>query len=347
MLNLAIVNVTMRALRLLLFPFSFLYGLILWFRNLLYDKGFLASAKGELPSIVIGNLNTGGTGKTPHTIALAQMLSDLHPAILSRGYGRNSKGFIELNQEHSAFDVGDEPLLYLRSTACAVAVCEDRVEGIKTLAKNPNNKCVILDDAFQHRRLKADFNILIIAQAKPVWKDYYLPTGDLRDHKNQIKRANAILFSGCASESDYLKSRANLKLKPNQKAYWSQTHQLPLQNWKTGESPEFGEQQEVVLITAIAKAERLKKHLEQCFKLSKHFQYRDHHFYSAKEAKQWLDYLANHPKAILVTSEKDAVRMSHLRALSELDVYVAPINVEIQGVAELINDLKSSLEIIN
>lgn len=337
----------MRALRLLLFPFSFLYGIIVWLRNLLYDKGFFTSVKGELPSIVIGNLNTGGTGKTPHTIALAQLLYDLHPAILSRGYGRNSKGFIELNQEHSAFDVGDEPLLYLKSTSCAVAVCEDRVEGIKTLAKNPKNKCVILDDAFQHRRLNADYNILIIAQAKPIWKDYYLPTGDLRDHKNQLKRADAILFSGCTSEADFLKSKAKLRLKPNQKTYWSITHQLPLQNWKTGDSPDFNEQQEVVLITAIAKAERLRKHLEERFKLSKHFQYRDHHFYSPKEANQWLDYLANHPKAILVTSEKDAVRMNHLEILAKVDIYVAPIKVEIQGVTELINDLKSNIKTNN
>ncbi|MGB1031470.1 MAG: tetraacyldisaccharide 4'-kinase, partial [Flavobacteriales bacterium] len=107
----------------------------MWLRNLMYDSGLLVSKKGKLPTIVIGNLNTGGTGKTPHTIALANLLSELQPAILSRGYGRKTQGYIELTEEHTASDVGDEPLLYLKNTNSRVAVCEDRVLGIETLAK--------------------------------------------------------------------------------------------------------------------------------------------------------------------------------------------------------------------
>lgn len=296
-----------------------------------------------MPTIVVGNLNTGGTGKTPHTIALANLLFDLNPAILSRGYGRKTKGFLKLDQESTALQVGDEPLLYKKHTAARVAVCENRVAGIEKLAEEPRNQCVLLDDAFQHRKLKGDYNILIIAKANPIWTDYYLPTGDLRDHKNQIKRADAVILSGCGSEADLIDARTHLNLRSDQKSYWSATQQLPLRNWKTQENLREHKSLEIVLVTAIAKANRLKDYLDQRYSVIKHFGYRDHHYYSEKEVDQWVSFLDSHPNAVLVTTEKDAIRMTNISGLAEHALYVAPIEIKIAGADELVNDLKTRI----
>ncbi|NQX90981.1 MAG: tetraacyldisaccharide 4'-kinase [Flavobacteriales bacterium] len=143
----------MKFFKLLLLPFSWLYGAVVYFRNLGYDMGYFKSEEGALPTVVIGNLNTGGTGKTPHCVLLSRCLTELDPVILSRGYGRTTTGFREVLENNDVSEVGDEPLLYKQRTSCKVYVCEDRIEGIKQIKALGHRGIVILDDAFQHRKL--------------------------------------------------------------------------------------------------------------------------------------------------------------------------------------------------
>jgi len=162
----------MKLLRLLLFPFALLYSAVIFLRNRFFDWGIFKSSQGVLPTIVIGNLSTGGTGKTPHTEYLIDILQNagIKVAVLSRGYGRKTKGFILADSKASAHTIGDEPLhtigdepfqIHYKFPDIPLAVCEDRLEGISKLKVVTSAQLVVLDDAFQHRKLNGNYNILL------------------------------------------------------------------------------------------------------------------------------------------------------------------------------------------
>jgi len=153
----------MKSLRILLLPFSWLYGMVVLLRNLLFDVGLLKSRTVDIPVICIGNLNTGGTGKTPHTEYLLSALSNYKTAVVSRGYGRNTSGIVEVHVDSQPNDTGDEPLQIKRKFPIVpFIVSEKRSEGIDYLLKHyPNTEVILLDDAFQHRSVKAGMNILL------------------------------------------------------------------------------------------------------------------------------------------------------------------------------------------
>ena len=190
----------MNLLRKLLFPFAILYGIITSLRNYLYDKGILKSYSFDIPVIAIGNLNVGGTGKTPQIEYLIRLLSPNYKvATLSRGYKRKSEGFILANANSDAKILGDEPFQYFKKfTNIQVAVDADRRNGIEQLLNQTSKpEIILLDDAFQHRRVKAGFYILLTAYGDLFCNDYILPTGNLRESRSGAKRANIIIVTKC------------------------------------------------------------------------------------------------------------------------------------------------------
>ena len=213
----------MNFLRKLLFPFSLLYGGITALRNFLYNKGFLKSKSYDFPVICVGNLSTGGTGKSPMIELLISFLKDNHKiAVLSRGYKRKTSGYREVIITSSVEEVGDEPLQFKKKYPdITVAVCEDRQTGIKKLKSMAD--VVLLDDAFQHRKVKASLNILLTPFDELYMDDCMLPTGNLREPKFGAKRADVIVVTKCPeniSDSTMEAVKRKLKPKPHQEIYF-------------------------------------------------------------------------------------------------------------------------------
>ncbi|MDQ7949872.1 MAG: tetraacyldisaccharide 4'-kinase, partial [Pedobacter sp.] len=181
-------------LRLLLFPFALIYGLVVFFRNKFYDWGIFRSTSFDLPVICIGNLAVGGAGKTPATEYLVRLLAGYRVAILSRGYGRKTKGLIIADAQASAATIGDESMQYYRKfDAVTVAVSEDRVKGIQAL--KDQHDVILLDDAYQHRAVRAGFNILLFEFDKILKRQFLLPMGNLRESLSNYDRAQAVLIT--------------------------------------------------------------------------------------------------------------------------------------------------------
>lgn len=333
----------MHIVRLLLFPISLIYGSILFLRNKFFDWGIFSSQKGALPTLLIGNLNTGGTGKTPHTIHLAQSLKNLNPAVLSRGYGRKSKGYYQVEAGMDPEISGDEPQLYLESGINTVAVCENRLLGIEQLKKSGHKGLVILDDALQHRTLNPDYCILMVPGKQPYYKDFYLPSGDLRDHKISASRADAVIISEAPDNLDLVSCRRKLKLKDEQLLFRSKVVYSEPRAW--GHQKIFNKTAPIVFLSAIAKAHRPAKHLSNHFDLIKHFKYRDHYRFSQADVLSWIAFLSAHPGSQLVTTAKDAIRLKPFeKELRQLNIFILRINVEIENEAQLINHLKKRFE---
>ena len=187
-----------RLIKYLLFPLSFLYGCITAVRNILYNAGWLASRKHDIPIVAVGNLSVGGTGKTPMTVYLAQLLSkDYRVAVLSRGYGRKSKGFLWVDSDTPSSAVGDEPLLIKnRLPHVLVAVNEDRNRGVDQIrAAHPKVDLILLDDAFQHRAIDPHIKLLLTPYNAPFYRDFLLPVGRLRELRSGYRRADALVYT--------------------------------------------------------------------------------------------------------------------------------------------------------
>ena len=293
--------------------------------------------------MLIGNLNTGGTGKTPHTIHLAKALESLNPAILSRGYGRKSKGFFLLEDEMDPEISGDEPQLYLEAGIKTVAVCENRLLGIAELKKSGHKGIVILDDALQHRSLKPDYCILMVPGKRPYYKDFYLPSGDLRDHKISARRSDAVIISEAPDDLDLVSCRRKLRLKDEQLLFRSKVVYSEPIAW--GHQKSFNKSAPIVFLSAIAKAHRPANHLSDNFELIKHFKYRDHYRFSKSDVLSWITFLSAHPSSQLVTTAKDAIRLKPFeKELQQLNIFILRIDVEIENEVQLINHLKKRFE---
>ena len=326
----------MQILRYLLLPISLVYGLVVYLRNVLYNRGIKSSKSAALPSIVVGNIHMGGTGKTPHTIWLAQQLMDQSPAILSRGYGRKTKGFLKVEANMSSEEAGDEPLSYAkRFSDLTVVVCEDRLEGIKQLAQSGHQGPVILDDAFQHRRLKGDFNLCLIKADSNVKKEPYFPAGDLRDARLRLKDAHAVMFtsSSSAQEESCKKSVQGL-VKQNTPIYFSEVSLNQVEG--------LSKSQKVILVSAIAHNDAFHEIAQERFNVVSHFRYRDHHEFNASDIRKWKSSLELHTDSVLLTTEKDFNRMSNLE--SELPIHVAKIDIMVKNGADLIQQIRSQIQ---
>ena len=331
----------MKLLRLLLFPFSLLYGLGVIVRNLAYDFGIIRTRKFKIPVICVGNLAVGGAGKSPMTEYLVALLRhDFKIATLSRGYGRKTKGFFKVNTASLADDVGDEPLQFKRKfPELTVAVCEDRVEGIKEL--NHDNELIILDDGFQHRAVTPGFSILLFDYNSMFNFQWVLPSGNLREPLYGRSRADVIVVTKTPEDLPDEKRQQILKTVapyPKQKVFFSYLeygHLTSLANPEKGMALEsIKPETEVLLLTGIANSFPLLKELKKRTLHILHHNYPDHHVFSKENIlKLVADFkLLPGTDKLIISTEKDIQRLrtvSILRSIEHLPVYYLPVKAQI------------------
>ena len=330
-------------------PFSLLYGSILALRNLCYDKGWFKSKSYAIPIICVGNLSTGGTGKSPMIEYLISFLKeDYKVAVLSRGYKRKTSGFRDVLINSKAEDVGDEPLQIKRKfPEVMVAVCADRQEGIEKIRIKAN--VILLDDAFQHRKVRASTNILLTTFNDLYVHDMVLPAGNLRESKRGAKRADLVMVTKCPEKYSHAKLQEIqyiLNLKPPQKIYFSKisydesicgiSKTLPL-NYLLNKN--------FTLVTGIANPKPLVEFLKQKQFNFEHKKFPDHHHFSDSEIKNFKE------KEIILTTEKDFVRLQP--RLNKSAIYYLPIKTAILNEQEkffkeyIINEIENFSKIIN
>ena len=316
----------MKNLRKILFPFSLIYAAVTSLRNFLYDKGIKKSTAFNLPIIAVGNLSVGGTGKTPMVEYLIRLLSDRYSlAVLSRGYKRKSKGFYLANDITTIEEIGDEPFQYhSKFKNIHVAVNVDRVEGVtKILAALPKTEIVLLDDAFQHRKIKASFYIMLTAYNDLFYNDLVLPAGNLRECKSGVKRANVVVVTKCPknlSEAEMLQIKSRIDI-DNDKIFFSTInyHQTVTNNVE--EIPVIDLKNDFIAVAGIAKPEYFYEYLN-CTK-NDCLTFSDHHFFSDQDLKNILQ-KANGRK--IITTEKDYMRLQN--QLPKNQLFYLPIEMD-------------------
>lgn len=333
----------MRVLRKLLFPFALLYGGITWTRNQLYNSRILKSASYDLPVICVGNLNVGGTGKSPMIEYILEFLLKSHKAAsLSRGYKRSTKGFRLLNGKETAAEVGDEPLQFKRKFQQAlIAVDADRRNGISQLQQN-SPEVILLDDAFQHRKVKAGFNILLTSYGDLYVDDFMLPTGNLREPTVGAERADFVVVTKCPANlttKEQEKIKGKLRLRNYQRLFFTAISYsdtaLNEQNFITVEKLRG---KNITLVTGIANPTPLLNHLDKIGLNYKHLKFPDHHNFTSAEIEKLRK------EEMVLTTEKDYVRLKD--ELQQEKLYYLPIKVKFlkneedfrQGIGEFIKE---------
>ena len=316
----------MKKWRVVLFPFGFLYGVITAIRNLLFDFGIKEVFVIPRKSICVGNLSVGGTGKTPHIAYLAELLQeDFKIQILSRGYGRKTKGFFLLDANSTSKSVGDEPLFYYQNFKKAtVAVCESRKEGIQKLQKIEKSDVILLDDAFQHRPVKAGLNILLTDYNSPYYNDLMLPAGDLREWQSGRKRADLVLVSKSPTLiSQQEKENIIQKLKFNpENVFFTHIIYKHLTSFGSVDFWDKNKFPSILLVTGIANPTPLMQHLSQDHHVEL-ISFPDHYDFTLEDIQKIhkkFDTFASENKA-LVTTEKDFVRLNSTIFASEIANY--------------------------
>jgi tetraacyldisaccharide 4'-kinase len=327
----------MKFFRLIFFPFAMVYWLITSTRNGFYRTGIMKASKFGLAVINVGNLNMGGTGKTPHVEYLIRLLKDQYKvATLSRGFGRKVRGFIIADENSDAVQIGDEPLQYFKKygSDIIVSVEADRVLGAMDLFRiHDDIDVLLLDDAFQHRKIDRGVNILCTTYTDPFFKDFILPVGNLRESRSGKKRADIIIVTKCPELND--NQRKNIIRKISQ----TENQAIFFSTIKYGEVTSFkGDQVKIknrnlILVTGIANAQPLFEHLNKSGRIIKHFKFGDHHNFRASELDEIhniFDKFADE-NPLIITTEKDAMRLmsaEHSKSLSKY--FWAYQNIEVK-----------------
>lgn len=333
----------MSLVRKILFPLSIVYDGITSLRNVLFNKGILKSTQFDFPVIVVGNLSVGGSGKTPQIEYLIRLLKDNYRvAVLSRGYKRSSKGFLLANENTNVSEMGDEPFQYYsKFRNILVAVDEDRVHGIRQLRKlDETPDIVLLDDAYQHRKVDSKFNILLTPYNDLYVDDFVLPTGNLRESKSGSKRAKIVVVTKCPdglSDLEMVSIKEKLKLKETQKLFFSkvsyadvirkENETIPLNSLKN---------YSILLITGIANPQPMIDFFKSKNLNFNHLKYSDHHNFSTREIDQIRKEFEDIPseKKLIVTTEKDFMRLKE-----KLDIYYLEIEIDLFNESEKFNSL--------
>lgn len=319
-----------------LYPFALLWHLITAIRNWGYDWGIIRSKKFSTPIINVGNLSVGGSGKSPMVMYIADLVSKKHrTGVLSRGYGRLTKGY-RITNYHSDFTmVGDEAMqLFERfRNRFVIGVCENRVLGAIKIIKSMDLDSLILDDAYQHRAIKAGFNILMTDYNDPYFRDFVLPAGNLRESRNGKKRADLIMVSKCPiniTEED--KQSYIAKIKPNnrQKVFFSSIqYDEYVSSVKKKILAIDLSKYHILLVSGIANPKPLVEHLSKFNAQFKHLEFSDHHNFSTRDIENIeAKYQNLGEDAIIITTEKDFVRLKQYNSLKEKLFYWG-ININI------------------
>ena len=320
----------------LLYPFSLIYDGVTRFRNRLFDIGQKKSTEFLIPTIVVGNLNWGGTGKTPMIEFLINLLSKKYNlTTLSRGYGRKSKGFLMAHEAIGVKELGDEPyqLFTKFKKEIGVAVGEERILAIpEILVNRPLTELILLDDAFQHRFLKADYYILLSTFQKPFFSDMVIPLGTLREHRSGAKRADLIIVTKCPDNLSDQKKKEYLE-----QIFKYANPQCPVffATLKYGDPYSvFGQQKRIlnkaILVSGISDNSKFKEEVESRFELVDVLEYPDHHHYTSVHLHQIKSIWEKHQNAVIITTEKDAVKLKDPELggyLGEIPIFALPVEL--------------------
>lgn len=307
----------------LLLPLAWLYDVVTRLRNVLFDCGILQQQRFPLPVIAIGNLAVGGTGKTPHTEYLLRLLmgdDEKGVAVLSRGYGRRSKGFRLAGQGATASELGDEPLqMWQKFPAATVAVDADRRNGLARLFElSGDRRCriVLLDDAYQHRYVRAGLYILLTDYSRRYSHDYVLPAGRLRESRRGARRAQIIVVTkcpSCLSDEERRDICRELHPRPEQTVLFTTFgygRLYPLFRSPAGAATAVPESGHVLVVSGIARPEPLYEHLSRQGYQIHTLAFPDHHTFSLSDLARVESAFATLPSgSCIVTTEKDSVRL--------------------------------------
>jgi tetraacyldisaccharide 4'-kinase len=333
----------------ILLPLACLYGIGVWFRNKAFDRGILKETSFDIPIISVGNVAAGGTGKTPHTEYLIRLLQreEIGPiAVLSRGYKRHSKGFVLATPEITAAKLGDESYqIYRKFPGLIVAVDTKRVRGIRQLLALPEPPAVILlDDAFQHRYVKAGLNIVLTSYNRILYKDLLLPAGLLREPRHSVRRADLVVVSKCPPAlrlEETTEIEGHLPTDPTQPICYSTfCYQRPI-NLASGQPADIDHTCQVLLVTGIADPEVLAQYIQTHYRLLDSLAFSDHHHFSNADIatiRQHLDQINSggnctnnsSRRPVIITTEKDAVRlMAHPAVTDDLKQQIFYLPAEV------------------
>lgn len=340
-------NFIKKAVECLLTPPSWIYGGVTWLRNLLFNKGVLHETEFDIPIIGVGNITVGGTGKTPHVeYIVSHLASRYNTAVLSRGYRRKTRGFIEANSKSTPGQIGDEPLqIYQKFGSVAkVAVCESRVKGIGELLRiYPDLELIILDDSFQHRWVKPKVQVLLTDYSRPFYKDRMLPLGRLRESRHNVGRADMVVVTKCPVNLQPLDFRIKTKeldLMKYQKLFFSRYEYGALHPVFADNAPyqaslsQFTGDDAVLLVTGVARPRYFVRHFRDYPFRVRVETFPDHHDFTRSDIQKIRKKFNELPgrRKIIVTTEKDAVRMAcnpyFPRELKPFTFYI-PVSVSI------------------
>ncbi|MDF0708166.1 tetraacyldisaccharide 4'-kinase [Flagellimonas okinawensis] len=299
----------LQLIRKIAFPFSLVYALVVHIRNYLFDVGVFSSNSYGTPTICVGNLSVGGTGKTPMTEYLLGLLKQRNTAVLSRGYKRASKGFYMADGNSTVLQLGDEPFqIHKKFPEVTVAVDADRRNGIERLEEQVGPDVIVLDDAFQHRKVTPTFSILLTTYQNLYVDDWYLPTGSLRDAKKEAKRANLIIVTKCPKGLGKEQRNtvvAKLRPKNHQQVLFATLKYSDFvsdgADTKIGLSQLRGKN--LALVTGIASPGPLVQYLKTEGIGFKHYEFGDHHHFSQQDIERFKGH------DMILTTEKDFVRL--------------------------------------
>jgi tetraacyldisaccharide 4'-kinase len=329
-------------------PFALLYDIITEIRNKLYDWDILSSEEFNFPVISVGNLTIGGTGKTPHIEYLIQLLTEkkYRVAVLSRGYKRKKKGFQDSSLDASFDALGDELYqMHLKFPHVEFFAHSNRVEGVRNILQKNNCDVILLDDAFQHRKIKPGYSILLNDYNRPIYEDHILPLGRLREHEHQKKRAQVVITSKCPNELKPIDQRIvynNLKLYPYQNLFFSALYYKKVKAvFDSGQEFNsledfFKRYKQIVFFTGIAQPQHFEKEVRKYIKNIKYINFPDHHLFSSLDIQKIENEFLNLPDgSAILTSEKDASRLKEFYdGKTELKKHYFYTEIEIDFLSE-------------
>ncbi|MFI3264579.1 MAG: tetraacyldisaccharide 4'-kinase [Rikenellaceae bacterium] len=329
-----------------------IYKTAIRLRHMLYDKGLLKIYKFRIPIICIGNVTVGGTGKTPMTELIVSHFSKSRKvAVLSRGYGRKTKGYIEVRSNSHYRNVGDEPLqIKLKYPEAVVVVCEKRVEGIRRIqAEHRDVELIIMDDGFQHRSVEPLINIITIDATRPIEHDEMLPLGTLRDVPEAVCRAHYFVVTKCPIAMKPIERRLMRKTLIHfayQKLYFTRyISYRPEPLFPHDGSMVLNRESKVIAVSGLGNPKPFIDSLQRSYNLVDKIEYNDHHVYRMRDLKEMSEKLAKHPGSVVVITEKDAVK---LRVPSKISkelrerIYYIPIQINFLDVP--LNSFLNNLE---
>lgn len=319
--------------RKILYPLSLPYWLATSLRNWAFDRSVLAAEEFEVPVISVGNLSTGGTGKTPMVEFLIRHFSSKRIGFVSRGYGRSTKGLIIATPDHKFEEIGDEPFqIFHKFPDIKMALAEKRINGIHALLQSDHPEVILLDDAYQHRYVKPGFQILLTTFEKPFYKDALLPAGNLRESKRGKQRADLIIVTKCPedlSASDAAPLRKKLKAGDTPVYFSGLEYGEPLNQMEvTLPTTRTSKKPGATVVTGIANPRTMLDYLQQYFHISSHLRFPDHHNFSKSDIER-IEKSCLEKDEPLITTEKDWVRLQSKLSKKVMErTFYLPIEVK-------------------